>query len=149
MAISLCPSPPLSHSDELRKESRQLKKDLLAIKQRKEDASKPVQDDPAEGRSTLSIARLKLTRVLLLSLFFVFLCKGVLLTGHVSAVGFNSLSPLGPSVFQSGNKSGFPQAFLLLFGTCPSSRREALGWWSVPHSPLMDVQADCLSGFDN
>ncbi|XP_056146692.1 spliceosome-associated protein CWC27 homolog [Lampris incognitus] len=38
-----------SRSDELRKEARQLKKELQAIKQRKEESSKPVQDEDKEG----------------------------------------------------------------------------------------------------
>ena len=82
--ISLPPSPsPPPHSDELRKESRQLKKDLLAIKQRKEDASKPVQAAPAEGRSTPSTTSLQLTRALL-SLFVFKVC---VVDGRVSAIG--------------------------------------------------------------
>lgn len=37
------------HSDELRKEARQLKKELQAIKQRKEESLKPAGDDIKEG----------------------------------------------------------------------------------------------------
>ncbi|KAM3874463.1 spliceosome-associated protein CWC27 homolog [Diretmus argenteus] len=37
-----------SRSDELRKEARQLKKELLAIKQRKEESSKPAEDEVKE-----------------------------------------------------------------------------------------------------
>uniref|UniRef100_A0A669DGE0 Spliceosome-associated protein CWC27 homolog n=1 Tax=Oreochromis niloticus TaxID=8128 RepID=A0A669DGE0_ORENI len=37
------------YSDELRKEARQLKKELQAIKQRKEESSKPAKDDVKEG----------------------------------------------------------------------------------------------------
>ncbi|KAM3842211.1 spliceosome-associated protein CWC27 homolog, partial [Diretmus argenteus] len=40
-----------SRSDELRKEARQLKKELLAIKQRKEESSKPAEDEVKEGMS--------------------------------------------------------------------------------------------------
>lgn len=39
----------LSRSEELRKEARQLKKELLAIKQRKEESSKPAVDEEKEG----------------------------------------------------------------------------------------------------
>lgn len=38
-----------SRSEELRKEARQLKKELLAIKQRKEESSKPAVDEEKEG----------------------------------------------------------------------------------------------------
>lgn len=38
-----------SHSDELRKEARQLKKELQAIKQRREESSKPAVDEAKEG----------------------------------------------------------------------------------------------------
>lgn len=38
-----------ANSDELRKEARQLKKELQAIKQRKEESSKPVVDEVKEG----------------------------------------------------------------------------------------------------
>lgn len=37
------------YSDELRKEARQLKKELQAIKQRKEESSKPAKDEVKEG----------------------------------------------------------------------------------------------------
>lgn len=39
----------LSRSEELRKEARQLKKELLAIKQRKEESSKPAVVEEKEG----------------------------------------------------------------------------------------------------
>lgn len=39
-------------SDELRKEVRQLKKELQAIKQRKEEGSKPAEDAVKEGTCT-------------------------------------------------------------------------------------------------
>lgn len=48
-----CPIPPFvspPRSEELRKEARQLKKELQAIKQRKEDASKPAAENDQEGK---------------------------------------------------------------------------------------------------
>lgn len=41
-------SPP--RSEELRKEARQLKKELQAIKQRKEEGSKPAVENDQEGK---------------------------------------------------------------------------------------------------
>lgn len=45
-----------SRSDELRKEVRQLKKDLLAIKQRKEESSKPALDEVKEEKKPVNEA---------------------------------------------------------------------------------------------
>uniref|UniRef100_A0A669EW26 Spliceosome-associated protein CWC27 homolog n=1 Tax=Oreochromis niloticus TaxID=8128 RepID=A0A669EW26_ORENI len=46
------------YSDELRKEARQLKKELQAIKQRKEESSKPAKDDVKEGMCANTLALL-------------------------------------------------------------------------------------------
>lgn len=45
------PVKKTSRSDELRKEARQLKKDLLAIKQRREEGSKKKEEEQSEGES--------------------------------------------------------------------------------------------------
>lgn len=50
----LTPQPHFSpRSDELRKEARQLKKELQAIKQRKEESSKPAVDEVKDGEQIL------------------------------------------------------------------------------------------------
>uniref|UniRef100_A0AAX7SF13 Spliceosome-associated protein CWC27 homolog n=1 Tax=Astatotilapia calliptera TaxID=8154 RepID=A0AAX7SF13_ASTCA len=46
------------YSDELRKEARQLKKELQAIKQRKEESSKPAKDEVKEGMCANTLALL-------------------------------------------------------------------------------------------
>lgn len=56
-------SPP--RSEELRKEARQLKKELQAIKQRKEEGSKPAVENDQEGkRKQLLFRRVHDTAVL-------------------------------------------------------------------------------------